>query len=64
MISRPLVSSIRYCAALDSVLSGHVTDLSSSSEQKHLFHRFLSLSVSSGKFQVSPVSLSSQSPPV
>ncbi|XP_037610453.1 HEAT repeat-containing protein 1 isoform X2 [Sebastes umbrosus] len=41
----------RYCAALDSVLAGHVTDVSSS-EQKHLFHRFLSLSMSSGKYQI------------
>ncbi|GLD57810.1 HEAT repeat-containing protein 1 [Lates japonicus] len=41
----------RYCGALDAVLSGHVTDLSSS-EQKHLFHQFLSLSMSSGKYQI------------
>nr|XP_057922061.1 HEAT repeat-containing protein 1 isoform X2 [Doryrhamphus excisus] len=41
----------KYCGALDGVLSGHVTDLSSS-EQKRLFHHFLSLSLSSGKFQI------------
>ncbi|XP_054622687.1 HEAT repeat-containing protein 1 [Dunckerocampus dactyliophorus] len=41
----------KYCGALDGVLSGHVTDLSSS-EQKRLFHHFLSLSMSSGKFQI------------
>ena len=45
------LSSIRYCGALDGVLAGHVTDISST-EQKHLFHQFLSLSMSSGKFQV------------
>lgn len=44
-------SSIRYCGALDGVLAGHVTDVSSA-EQKHLFHQFLSLSMSSGKYQV------------
>uniref|UniRef100_A0A8D0CS34 HEAT repeat-containing protein 1 n=1 Tax=Sander lucioperca TaxID=283035 RepID=A0A8D0CS34_SANLU len=48
-ISRVFVSvSVRYCAALDAVLAAHV----SSSEQKHLFHRFLSLSTSSGKYQI------------
>ncbi|KAF3704004.1 HEAT repeat-containing protein 1 Protein BAP28 [Channa argus] len=41
----------KYCGALDSVLSGHVTDISST-EQKHLFHQFLSLSMSSGKYQI------------
>ncbi|KAM4715615.1 LOW QUALITY PROTEIN: HEAT repeat-containing protein 1 [Anableps anableps] len=41
----------RYCQALDAVLAGHVTD-SSDSQQKHLFHQFLSLSMSSGKFQI------------
>ncbi|XP_034426314.1 HEAT repeat-containing protein 1 isoform X1 [Hippoglossus hippoglossus] len=41
----------RYCGALDGVLAGHVTDLSSP-EQKHLFHQFLSLSLSSGKYQI------------
>ncbi|XP_075934426.1 HEAT repeat-containing protein 1 isoform X1 [Anarhichas minor] len=41
----------RYCAALDGVLAAHVTDLSSS-EQKHLYHQFLSLSMSSGKYQI------------
>ncbi|XP_061612470.1 HEAT repeat-containing protein 1 [Phyllopteryx taeniolatus] len=41
----------KYCDALDGVLSGHVTDLSDS-EQKRLFHHFLSLSMSSGKFQI------------
>ncbi|XP_013878794.1 HEAT repeat-containing protein 1 [Austrofundulus limnaeus] len=38
----------RYCGALDDVLSGHVTD----PQQKRLFHRFLSLSTSSGKHQI------------
>ncbi|XP_026206305.1 HEAT repeat-containing protein 1 isoform X3 [Anabas testudineus] len=41
----------RYCGALDGVLAGHVTDISST-EQKHLFHQFLSLSMSSGKYQI------------
>ncbi|XP_073345886.1 HEAT repeat-containing protein 1 isoform X2 [Pagrus major] len=41
----------RYCGALDGVLAGHVTDISSA-EQKRLFHQFLSLSMSSGKFQI------------
>ncbi|XP_041818040.1 HEAT repeat-containing protein 1 isoform X2 [Chelmon rostratus] len=41
----------RYCGALDRVLAGHVTDMSST-EQKHLFHQFLSLSMSSGKYQI------------
>ncbi|XP_077595114.1 HEAT repeat-containing protein 1 [Stigmatopora nigra] len=41
----------KYCSALDSVLTGHVTDLSDS-DQKRLFHHFLSLSISSGKFQI------------
>lgn len=41
----------KYCRALDGVLSGHVTDVSGA-EQKHLFHRFLSLSMSSGKHQI------------
>ncbi|KAM6964387.1 LOW QUALITY PROTEIN: HEAT repeat-containing protein 1 [Tautogolabrus adspersus] len=41
----------RYCGAMDSVLSGYVTDISSS-EQKRLFHQFLSLSMSSGKYQI------------
>ncbi|XP_069374153.1 HEAT repeat-containing protein 1 isoform X2 [Paralichthys olivaceus] len=41
----------RYCGAVDGVLAGHVTDLSSP-EQKHLFHQFLSLSLSSGKYQI------------
>ncbi|XP_057682312.1 HEAT repeat-containing protein 1 isoform X2 [Corythoichthys intestinalis] len=41
----------KYCSTLDSVLTGHVTDLSNS-DQKGLFHHFLSLSISSGKFQI------------
>uniref|UniRef100_I3KSE2 HEAT repeat-containing protein 1 n=1 Tax=Oreochromis niloticus TaxID=8128 RepID=I3KSE2_ORENI len=41
----------KYCAALDGVLAGHVTDIGST-EQKQLFHRFLSLSLSSGKHQI------------
>ncbi|XP_028287492.1 HEAT repeat-containing protein 1 isoform X2 [Parambassis ranga] len=41
----------KYCRALDSVLEGHVPD-ASSTQQKHLFHQFLSLSMSSGKYQI------------
>ncbi|MED6241182.1 HEAT repeat-containing protein 1 [Ataeniobius toweri] len=41
----------KYCQALDAVLSGHVTD-NSDSQKKRLFHQFLSLSISSGKFQI------------
>ncbi|XP_068160889.1 HEAT repeat-containing protein 1 isoform X2 [Antennarius striatus] len=49
----PLVRLLesRYCGALDGVLAGHVIDVSDE-EQKRLFHRFLSLTVSSGKFQM------------
>ncbi|KAM9425995.1 HEAT repeat-containing protein 1 isoform 2-T2 [Pholidichthys leucotaenia] len=41
----------RYCSALDYVLAAHVSDVGNM-EQKRLFHRFLSLSVSSGKYQI------------
>lgn len=41
----------KYSSALDAVLSSHVTDLSSD-QHKRLFHQFLSLSVTSGKFQM------------
>ncbi|XP_070707428.1 HEAT repeat-containing protein 1 [Pempheris klunzingeri] len=41
----------RHCGALDAVLAGHVTDISST-ERKRLFHQFLSLSMSSGKFKI------------
>ncbi|XP_007565302.1 HEAT repeat-containing protein 1 [Poecilia formosa] len=41
----------RYCRALDSVLAGHVID-SGDPQQKRLFHQFLTLSMSSGKFQI------------
>ncbi|CAJ1081349.1 HEAT repeat-containing protein 1 isoform X2 [Xyrichtys novacula] len=49
----PLVRLLesRYCGALDGVLSGHVMDVSNV-EQKRLFHQFLSLSMSSGKYQI------------
>uniref|UniRef100_UPI0037E97E07 HEAT repeat-containing protein 1 n=1 Tax=Semicossyphus pulcher TaxID=241346 RepID=UPI0037E97E07 len=49
----PLVRLLesRYCGALDGVLGGHVTDVGST-EQKRLFHQFLSLSMSSGKYQM------------
>ncbi|KAM6897556.1 HEAT repeat-containing protein 1 [Xenentodon cancila] len=49
----PLVRLLesRYCGALDDVLAGHVSDISKP-EQKHLFHHFLSLSMSSGKHQI------------
>ncbi|XP_056153009.1 HEAT repeat-containing protein 1 [Lampris incognitus] len=41
----------KYCGAVDHVLAGHVSDITSA-EQKHLFHQFISLSMSSGKFQI------------
>uniref|UniRef100_A0AAQ5ZYX5 HEAT repeat-containing protein 1 n=1 Tax=Amphiprion ocellaris TaxID=80972 RepID=A0AAQ5ZYX5_AMPOC len=41
----------KYVGALDSILAGHVTDISDT-QQKHLFHHFLSLSLCSGKFQI------------
>lgn len=44
------LSFIRHCAALDSVLGGHVAV--GGTEQKRLFHQFLSLTMSSGKYQV------------
>ncbi|KAM9831259.1 HEAT repeat-containing protein 1 [Neosynchiropus ocellatus] len=49
---QPLVRVLenKYCGILDDVLADHVTDISP--EQRHIFHDFLSLSVSSGKFQV------------
>ncbi|XP_069543811.1 HEAT repeat-containing protein 1 [Brachyistius frenatus] len=49
----PLVRLLesKYCGALDGVLAGHVTDVSSTA-QKRLFHQFLSLSMSSGKYQI------------
>ncbi|XP_072230242.1 HEAT repeat-containing protein 1 [Leuresthes tenuis] len=50
---QPLVRLLesRYCGALDGVLAGHVTDISEQ-QQKRLFHQFLSLSMSSGKYQI------------
>ena len=44
-------SSSRYCGALDQVLAAPVS-MVTTVDQKILFQRFLSLSVSSGKFQV------------
>ncbi|XP_041714076.2 HEAT repeat-containing protein 1 isoform X2 [Coregonus clupeaformis] len=41
----------KYPGALDIVLEGHVSDLSSA-EDKNLFHQFISLSMSSGKYQI------------
>ncbi|CAL8302708.1 unnamed protein product [Lota lota] len=41
----------KYCGALDGALSGHVCDLAVE-EQKRLFHHFISLTMSSGKFQI------------
>ncbi|KAF3842778.1 hypothetical protein F7725_001627 [Dissostichus mawsoni] len=41
----------RFCVALDGILAGHVTS-DDSSDQKRLFHRFLSLSMSGGKYQI------------
>ncbi|CAL8284634.1 unnamed protein product [Merluccius merluccius] len=40
-----------YCGALDGALSGHVCDLAAA-EQRQLFHHFISLSMSSGKFKI------------
>ncbi|XP_053709149.1 HEAT repeat-containing protein 1 isoform X2 [Synchiropus splendidus] len=49
---QPLVRVLenKYCGILDDVLAGHATDISP--QQRHIFHDFLSLSVTSGKFQV------------
>ncbi|CAN9508835.1 unnamed protein product [Ophioblennius macclurei] len=49
----PLVHLVesRCCGALDHVLANHTSDIGNE-QQKHLFHRFLSLSVSSGKYQI------------
>lgn len=47
-----MLSSVRYCSSLDGVLAAHAADIGST-EQKQLFHQFLSLSLSSGKHQVS-----------
>uniref|UniRef100_A0A4W5MB00 HEAT repeat-containing protein 1 n=1 Tax=Hucho hucho TaxID=62062 RepID=A0A4W5MB00_9TELE len=41
----------KYPGALYMVLEGHVSDLSSA-EDKNLFHQFISLSMSSGKYQI------------
>ncbi|XP_030196428.1 HEAT repeat-containing protein 1 isoform X1 [Gadus morhua] len=41
----------KYCGALDDALSGHVCDFAAA-EQKQLFHHFISLTMSSGKFQI------------
>ncbi|XP_037133916.1 HEAT repeat-containing protein 1 isoform X2 [Syngnathus acus] len=41
----------KYLAALDGVLSRHAANISDE-EQKRLFHHFLSLSISRGKFQI------------
>uniref|UniRef100_H3BVV8 HEAT repeat-containing protein 1 n=1 Tax=Tetraodon nigroviridis TaxID=99883 RepID=H3BVV8_TETNG len=48
---QPLIRLLesRYCAALDTVLGGHVAV--GGTEQKSLFHQFLSLTMSSGKYQ-------------
>uniref|UniRef100_A0A667YWZ5 HEAT repeat-containing protein 1 n=1 Tax=Myripristis murdjan TaxID=586833 RepID=A0A667YWZ5_9TELE len=46
-----MMSSLRYGGALDSVIAAHVGDVSDT-EQKQLFHHFLSLSMSSGKYQI------------
>ncbi|KAK0130715.1 HEAT repeat-containing protein 1 [Merluccius polli] len=40
-----------YCGALDGALSGHMCDLAID-EQRQLFHHFISLSMSSGKFKI------------
>ncbi|KAM3860028.1 HEAT repeat-containing protein 1 [Diretmus argenteus] len=41
----------KYCGALDAVLAAHIGDITTP-DQKHLFHQFLSLSMSSGKYQI------------
>ncbi|KAM4623532.1 HEAT repeat-containing protein 1 [Polymixia lowei] len=41
----------KYCGALDAVLAAHVSDIANE-EQKQLFHHFISLSMSSGKYQI------------
>ncbi|XP_029695501.1 HEAT repeat-containing protein 1 [Takifugu rubripes] len=48
---QPLIRLLesRYCVALDTVLGGHVTV--GGTKQKRLFHEFLSLTMSSGKYQ-------------
>lgn len=43
------------------VLEGHVGDLSSA-EDKNLFHQFISLSMSSGKYQVGSSALAEKVP--
>ncbi|XP_033969561.1 HEAT repeat-containing protein 1 isoform X2 [Trematomus bernacchii] len=50
---QPLIRLLesRFCVALDGILAGHVTSVDSS-DQKRLFHRFLSLSMSGGKYQI------------
>uniref|UniRef100_A0A8C9SM77 HEAT repeat-containing protein 1 n=1 Tax=Scleropages formosus TaxID=113540 RepID=A0A8C9SM77_SCLFO len=45
----------RYPGALDVVLEGHVSDISNKEEQ-NLFHQFISLSLSSGKYKIIPES--------
>ncbi|KAJ4919181.1 hypothetical protein JOQ06_022167, partial [Pogonophryne albipinna] len=50
---QPLIRLLesRFCVALDGILAGHVTSVDGS-DQKRLFHRFLSLSMSGGKYQI------------
>ncbi|KAK5875369.1 hypothetical protein CesoFtcFv8_027852 [Champsocephalus esox] len=50
---QPLIRLLesRFCVALDGILAGHVTRVDGS-DQKRLFHRFLSLSMSGGKYQI------------
>uniref|UniRef100_UPI003AB09606 HEAT repeat-containing protein 1 n=1 Tax=Centroberyx gerrardi TaxID=166262 RepID=UPI003AB09606 len=41
----------KYCTALEAAVAAHVGDVSNT-KQKQLFHQFLSLSMSSGKYQI------------
>ncbi|XP_018616676.2 HEAT repeat-containing protein 1 [Scleropages formosus] len=54
---QPLIRTLesKYPGALDVVLEGHVSDISNKEEQ-NLFHQFISLSLSSGKYKIIPES--------
>lgn len=47
---------LRYGGALDAVISSHMVNVSSP-DSKRLFHQFLSLTLSSGKYQVNAAPL-------
>lgn len=42
----------KYAGALDAVLESHVGDISTQEEDRNLFHQFISLTMSSGKYQI------------